>query len=79
MLSKGCEVWCYNGTDLIASVEDVNGEEDNGFGQWFNRGARSMIEYPVGSGNVVVGTMTVNNPLDKDVEEEGCEIWMWHP
>jgi len=49
------------------------------FGQWFNRGARSMIEYPVGSGNVVVGTLTIEDILDKNVEEAGCEIWMWCP
>jgi hypothetical protein len=76
--SKGCEVWCYNGTNLTPSVESNNGEMPNGFKQWSNRGARSMIEYPTGSGNIVVGTATLESIIPS-VKEEGCEIWMWYP
>ena len=76
--TKGCEVWCYDDTELKASVEDVNGEKPNGFGEWWNRGARSMIEYPSGSGRVVVGTLTFRG-FGIDEEIESFEIWMRYP
>ena len=71
--TKGCEVWCYNGTSWAPIVKDVLGEIDNGFGYIYNEGARGMIEYPVGSGNIVVGTFKLMKPLEIS---EGCEIWM---
>jgi len=78
--SEGCEVWRYDGTDVSASVENENGEISNGFGQWFNRGARMMIEYPEGSSQIIIGTMSIHKPLARDInEEEGCEIWIRYP
>jgi hypothetical protein len=74
--SEGCEVWRYDDTELKPSVEDSTGEKPNGFGEWYNRGARSMIEYPSGSGNVIVGTMTLIGFREK---MEGCEIWIRYP
>jgi len=73
---KGCEVWCYDGSTWTAKVKNRTGtEKPNGFGQCFNWGARSMIEFPEGSGNLVVGTISLKS-LDKTDPEEGCEICM---
>jgi hypothetical protein len=74
--SYGCEVWRYDGTELEPIVENVEGEKPNGFGEWWNRAARSMIEYPEGSGNIVVGTLTFKRLLE---EQEGCEVWIRYP
>ena len=73
--TEGCEIWCYNGIEWMPVVKDAKGEKPNGFGNIKNEGARSMIEYPVGSGNVVVGTFKLvsNRPF---IPQEGCEIWM---
>ena len=54
--TNGCEVWCYNGTNWTAKVKDDIGEKPNGFGDKMDSGARSMIEYPKSSKNIVVGT-----------------------
>ncbi|MFW6121669.1 MAG: hypothetical protein ACOC80_12350 [Petrotogales bacterium] len=72
-MSDGCEVWCYNETSWTPIVKDVVGEIDNGFGYIYNEGARAMIEYPPGSGNIVVGTFKVVKPY---LPSEGCEVWM---
>ena len=42
----------------------------------YNIGARSMIEYLIGSGKLFVGTFKLKdfNPL---VLEEGCEVWTY--
>jgi hypothetical protein len=74
-LSHGCEVWQYNGTTWKAIVKD-GAEQPNGFGQWFNGGVRSMIEYPTGSGNLVVGTYSLQAAYLPWVHEDGCEIWV---
>ena len=71
--TKGCEVWCYNGTKWMPIVKESTGEIDNGFGNIYNEGARGMIEYPAGSGNIVVGTFKLTKPFETS---EGCEIWM---
>lgn len=76
--TKGCEVWCYDGTNLTAKVKD-GAEKQNGFMEVNgvkNGGARSMAEYPVNSGNIVVGTMRVNSYVWKFMEEYGCQVWI---
>ena len=73
--TKGCEVWSYNGTKWMPIVKEDIGEIDNGFGNIYNEGARGMIEYPPGSGNIVVGTFKLTKPFETS---EGCEIWMRH-
>lgn len=71
--TKGCEVWCYNGTKWMPIVKEGIGEINNGFGNIYNEGARGMMEYPAGSGNIVVGTFKLTKPFEAS---EGCEIWM---
>lgn len=73
--TDGCEIWCYNGTDWTPIVKDGIGEESNGFGNIKNEGARSIIEYPQGTGNIVVGTFKLvsTRPL---LPQEGCSLWM---
>lgn len=74
--TEGCEIWCYNGTKWTPVVKDGNdGIPPNGFGNIKNEGARSMIEYPLESGNIVVGTFKIvsTRPL---IPQEGCELWM---
>jgi len=71
--TKGCEVWCFNGTNWVPIVKDEIGEIDNGFGNIYNEGARVMKEYPPGSSNIVVGTFKVVKPPKLS---EGCEVWM---
>lgn len=73
----GCEVWHYDGENLIASVKN-GGEIGNGFGEKYMLGARSMIEFPTGSGNLVVGTYTMKSYKPK-VKELGCEVWIRDP
>ena len=77
--TKGCEVWCYDGTDLTPIVRDNDGEKESGFMEVNgvkNGGARSMAEYPVNSGNIVVGTMRVNSYFWKSWPEYGCQVWI---
>ncbi len=71
--TKGCEVWCFDGTNWAPVVKNELGEIDNGFGNIYNEGARVMKEYPPGSGNIVVGTFKVVKPPKIS---EGCEVWM---
>jgi len=73
--TDGCEIWCYNGTEWVPIVKDEIGEKPNGFGDKKNEGARSLIEYPRGSGNIVVGTFKLvsTRPL---IPQEGCSLWI---
>lgn len=75
-VTEGCEIWCYDGTEWMPVVK--NGYDQipsNGFGNIKNEGARSMIEYPVGSGNIVVGTFKLVSTRLL-IPQEGCELWM---
>ena len=74
--TKGCEVWYYNGEILTASVKDEIGEIGNGFGEEWMIGARSMIEFPENSGNIIVGTYSIKEPFKPKIEELGCEVWI---
>lgn len=79
--TKGCEVWCYDGTDLIPIVKDNDGEIQNGFideKDVKNGGARSMLEYPENTGKLVVGTMRVHSYIydSPDWTEKGCQVWI---
>lgn len=71
--TKGCEVWCYDGTSWTPIVKNEVGEIDNGFGYIYNEGARVMREYPPDSGNIVIGTFKVVKPPKLS---EGCEVWI---
>jgi len=73
--TEGCEIWCFNGTKWKPIVKNGNNEMPSGFGDIKNEGVRSMIEYPQGSGNIVVGTLKLisTRPL---LLQEGFELWM---
>lgn len=75
--TRGCEIWCYNGTTWIPVITNMGGNKPNGLGDSANLGARSMIEYPKNSGNIVVGTFKLINP-DPSKPREGCELWIRH-
>lgn len=71
--SNGCEIWRYDGWRWTNIVGGWGGEASAGFGEAGNIGARSMIEYPEGSGTVWVGTWQLDV---QDYEHfEGCTIW----
>jgi hypothetical protein len=74
-LSDGFEIWCYDGKNWEAIVKNDIGEKTNGIGDSSNLGARSMIEYPINSGNIVIGSLKMirNSP---PINSGGCEIWM---
>jgi len=55
-----------------AGVVFLTTEKPNGFGDHLNFGARSMIEYPLNSKNVFLGTFTSYWML----KEAGCAIWV---
>jgi hypothetical protein len=77
----GCEIWSYNGSNLTPIIKNVRGEKPNGFGSNIdptNGGARSMIEYPVGDGNIIVGTMRLASFVYWWVDDGGCQVWMRH-
>jgi len=79
MDTNGCEVWCYNGTTLLPIVEDDGGEIQSGFmneSDVRNGGARSMVEFPENSGNIVIGTMRVHSFIWPWMEEKGCQVWI---
>jgi hypothetical protein len=71
--TKGCEVWCYNGSSWTPIVKDQEGEIASGFGCIYNEGARAMIEYPKGSGNIIFGTFKLMKTF---INSEGCEVWI---
>lgn len=58
-ITSGCEVWRFNGTGWERVAW-------NGFGNENNVGARSIIEYPEGSGIIWIGTWNIL---------KGCEVW----
>ncbi|KYK19960.1 hypothetical protein AYK24_04690 [Thermoplasmatales archaeon SG8-52-4] len=74
-ISSGCEVWCFNGINWEPIVKDGNNEKQSGFGNLINEGARSIIEYPEGSGNVVIGTFKLNSTRLL-FPREGFDLWM---
>jgi hypothetical protein len=75
--TEGCEIWCYDGKKWIPMVkEGYNQIPSNGFGNIKNEGARSMIEYPIGSGNIIVGTFKLVSTRLL-IPQEGCELWMF--
>jgi len=74
--TEGCEIWYYDGNGWMPAVKDgYDHIPSNGFGNIKNEGARSMIEYPHGSGNIVVGTFKLVSTRLL-IPQEGCEIWM---
>lgn len=73
----GCEIWNYNPSNqaLTAVVKNKTAayphtELQSGFGYQWNMAARSMLEFPAGSGNLVVGTVTESE------NGHGCEVWI---
>ena len=75
--TEGCEIWCYDGNTWMPVIKNEIGLKPNGLGDSANLGARSMIEYPKDSGNLVVGTFKLFNPIPS-TGREGCELWMRH-
>ena len=73
---EGCEVWCLEDDSvkpIVKSFTNPPAEKDSGFGSVTNIGARSMIEYPVGSGNIVIGTLKFEGIGEP---QKGCELWI---
>jgi len=74
---NGCQVYRYNITSGWTALvktrtsEEFTTEKPDGFGDCLNYGVRSMIEYPLNSKNVFLGTFT--SYWHKLV---GCEIWV---
>ena len=54
--------------DIISGIGRIQAEIKN-------LGARSMIEYPLNSGNIAVGTFKMIN-LNPLVPWEGCDLWI---
>lgn len=73
--TEGCEIWCYDGSEWNPIIKNDVGLKPNGMGNQANLGARSMIEYPKDSGNIVVGTFKLFNPIP-DQKLDGCELWL---
>ena len=73
--TEGCEIWCYDGDSWMPVIKNEVGLKPNGLGDSSNLGARSMIEYPENSGNLVVGTFKLFNPIPGQTRD-GCELWM---
>jgi len=73
--TEGCEIWCYDGIMWQPVIKNDIGLKPNGLGDSTNLGARSMIEYPKNSGNLVVGTFKLFNSVPGS-SREGCELWM---
>jgi hypothetical protein len=74
LYSEGCEIWHYNGNEWIPVVKDGY-EKPSGFGNKKTQAARSIIEYPEGSGNIVVGTLRIAT-LSPKIPQEGCDLWI---
>ena len=70
--TKGCEVWRYDGSKWEPIAKTGEGEIDSGFGYGLTQGARAMIEYPIGSNNIVIGTFTMVKPW---MQKRPCDIW----
>jgi hypothetical protein len=73
--TEGFEIWCYDGETWQPVIKNDIGLKPNGLGDASNLGARSMIEYPENSGNIVIGTFKLINPYPGQ-PREGCELWM---
>jgi hypothetical protein len=73
--TEGFEIWCYDGTNWNPVIKNNEGLKPSGIGDSTNLGARSMIEYPKNSGNIIIGTFKLikNNPTEI---LQGCELWM---
>lgn len=71
--TQGCELWTYTQESWIQVVGEKNNEATGGFGNPHNIGARSMVEYPRGSGIMWVGTMTMD--VTDFASFAGCQIW----
>jgi hypothetical protein len=71
--TNGCEIWRYDGDQWEEIIGENGSELKGGFGNKYNVGARSMIEYPRNSGIIWIGTGNF------DVSDfsifKGCEIW----
>ncbi len=74
-MTEGFEIWCYDGINWTPIIKNEVGMKQNGLGNVKNLGARSMIEYPENSGNIVIGTFNIIN-LNPSIPWEGCELWM---
>lgn len=69
----GCELYRYDGTSWKQIVGDKQDSEvANGFGSLGNVGARSMIEYPSGSRNIVIGTWANEFCITSNT----CQVWV---
>jgi hypothetical protein len=69
--TRGCEIFSFDGNDWSQIVgEDENCEIGNGFGNKSTSGIRSMIEYPIGSGKIFVGTSKSQG------SNIACQLWM---
>jgi hypothetical protein len=81
--SGGCQVFRYDGTRWFVSVRTGDGEKPDGFGDIRNSGARSMTEYPAGSGIIMAGTFTAFGHFNVTTlrfdPEVGCEVWKRYP
>lgn len=73
--THGCEIWCFDGENWDPVIKNDVGLKPNGLGDMANLGARSMIEYPADSNNIIVGTFKFINPFPGQ-PREGCELWM---
>lgn len=72
--SRGCELWRLKDgqwTEIVGN--STNSEIGNGFNDQTNVGARSIIEYPDGSGQIWIGTLNLDIKNFKSYT--GCEIW----
>lgn len=70
--TTGCEIWYYNGSRWTLDV-GTSSNISGGFGNNHNIGARSMIEYPIDSKNIWVGTFNLD--VTNFNEFKGLEIW----
>ena len=70
---KGCQLWRYNGWQWFK----ISLPGGDGFGERYNMGARSMVEYPENSGGIVVGTFSLDVMSFRCFN--GCEVWMNMP
>jgi len=75
--SDGCEIWRYNGWWWRNVVGAWRGEMPGGFDDRGNVGARSMLEYPPGSGTIYIGTWYFD--LHDYEDFSGCELWKRTP
>jgi len=68
--TKGCELYCYDKDiwqEIVGSSKDC--EKQKGFNSNII-GFRTMIEYPVGSGNIVFGTLKATG------NHNSCHMWI---